>query len=80
MGDYRPIPCGQHSDYELAIMRREWLLITGRSNRGDEQGLRCQPQDLVTRTGEEYLLVRTEAGDTLEFRLDRIESAVKAGS
>jgi transcriptional antiterminator Rof (Rho-off) len=58
-------------------MRREWLLIDGRSNRGDEQGLRCLPLDLVARAGEEYLQVRTDAGDAVEFRLDRIGSAIR---
>jgi transcriptional antiterminator Rof (Rho-off) len=61
-------------------MRREWLLIDGQSNRGGEQGLRCQPLDLLARAGEEYLLVRTEAGDALEFRLDRIQRVVTVDS
>jgi Rho-binding antiterminator len=77
MGDYSPIPCDRHSEYELAIMRGQWLLIDGVSSRGEEQGLRCLPVDMVARGGEEYLLVRTDTGDSLEFRLDRIERAVK---
>jgi transcriptional antiterminator Rof (Rho-off) len=32
---------------------------------------------MVARGGEEYLLVRTDGGDPLEFRLDRIKRAVK---
>jgi transcriptional antiterminator Rof (Rho-off) len=79
MSDYRPIPCEHHSEYELAIMRGEWLLIDGVSSRGGERGLRCLPLDMVAREGEEYLQVRTESGEPLEFRLDRIEGAVKAG-
>jgi Rho-binding antiterminator len=80
MSDYRPIPCDRHSEYELAIMRAEWLLIDGRSNRGGEQKLRCLPVDMVARSGAEYLLVRTDAGDSLEFRLDLIERAERAAS
>jgi transcriptional antiterminator Rof (Rho-off) len=78
MSDYRPIPCERHSEYELAIMRAEWLVIDGRSNLGEEQGLRCLPVDIVARGGEEYLLVRSDGGDPLEFRLDRIKRAERA--
>ncbi len=80
MSDYRPIPCERHSEYELAVMRGQWLLIDGESGRGEERGLRCLPVDLTARSGEEFLQVRTADGELLEFRLDRIVRVVGAGS
>jgi transcriptional antiterminator Rof (Rho-off) len=80
MSDYRAISCEQHSEYELLIMRRQRLQISGRSERGEERELAVLPLDLISRAGEEFLLVETEAGERLEFRLDRIIEARPLGS
>ncbi len=72
MSDYRAISCDLHSRYELMIMRRARLRVSGISNRGEERDLEVLPLDLVSRSGEEFLLVQTEAGERLEFRLDRL--------
>ena len=72
MGEYRAVSCDLHSQYELAILRRERWRIDGVSNRGEERGLTGRPVDLITRSGEELLQFEAESGELLEFRLDRI--------
>ena len=79
MNDYRSVSCDLHSQYELAILRRERWRIDGVSNRGEEQGLPGRPLDLVTRSGEELLQFEAESGELLEFRLDQIRGVVKVG-
>ena len=75
MSDYRAISCDQHSQYELMIMRRQRLRVSGRSDRGEERDLEVLPLDLISRAGEEFLLVETREGERLEFRLDRLSEA-----
>ena len=75
MSDYRAISCDLHSQYELMIMRRQRLRVSGRSDRGEERDLEVLPLDLISRAGEEFLLVETEGGERLEFRLDRLSKA-----
>ena len=79
MYDYQPASCDLHSQYELAILRRERWRIEGVSNRGEEQGLPGRPLDLITRSGEEFLQFEADSGERLEFRLDRIREVAKVG-
>ncbi len=76
MSDYQAISCDLHSRYELMIMRRQRLRVSGRSDRGEERDLEVLPLDIVSRSGEEFLLVETREGERLEFRLDRIGAVV----
>ncbi len=80
MSGYRPVSCDLHSQYELAILRRERWRIDGVSDKGEVQGLPGRPLDLITRSGEEFLRFEAESGELLEFRLDRIRRVEKGGA
>ncbi len=80
MTDYHPIDCGLHSEYELAIMHRQRLRLCWQDPDGTEHIEVIMPLDLQTRAGEEFLIVRTAAGERLHIRLDRIRQAGKAGA
>jgi len=69
---YVPISCDLHSEYELAILRRQWLHLvwTDRNVVHDEMVL---PLDLKTTAHhEEYLVCRTKDDTTHEIRLDHV--------
>lgn len=72
MTDYQPIDCGLYSQYELAVMRRTPLTLCWRGNDGLSHLERLFPEDLVTRNGEEFLVLRNGAGEQFRVRLDRI--------
>ncbi|MDV3238858.1 MAG: transcriptional antiterminator, Rof [Gammaproteobacteria bacterium] len=72
MSDYVPIDCGLHSEYELAIMRRQKLRIRWRDAQGMTHIETLLPRDLQTRSGEEFLIAETPENAMLEIRLDRI--------
>ena len=69
--DYVPISCDLHSEYELAILRRQWLRLVWADNNviHDEVVL---PLDLKTKHHEEYLVCRVKGDTTREIRLDRV--------
>lgn len=73
MSDYRPIDCALHSDYERLAMAQVKVQVRWRDHEGRSYKTTGTVSDVVTRRGEEFLLVRAEA-DLLEIRLDRIES------
>lgn len=68
---YVPISCDLHSEYELAILRRQRLrLVWADSNvLHDDVVL---PLDLKTAHQEEYLICRTQDDTLREIRLDQI--------
>jgi Rho-binding antiterminator len=72
MTDYRPIPCALYSQYELAILHRSTLRLRWRDGDGVTHLETLAPEDLETRSGEEFLLARNIAGEPLRVRLDRI--------
>ncbi len=72
---YEPIDCGLHSEYELAIMHRQTLRITWQ---GNANTLHCEiltPVDLVTKAGEEFMIVQDNHGKSQRIRLDLIRRA-----
>ncbi len=73
MTDYRPIDCGLHSEYELAIMQGRRLTLRWREAGGEARRETLLPLDLVTRDGAEYLLAEDSDGRRLEIRLDHID-------
>lgn len=75
MTDYTPIDCGQHSDYELAIMHRQCLRISWQLPGGQSRIEVVTPVDLVTRNHEEFLIVDDRDGKRLELRLDHIRKS-----
>lgn len=71
---YKPIACGLHSEYELAVMHRVnlrlgWVDIHGQQHIGS-----LLPLDLCTRKHVEYLVARAHDGRLHEIRLDKINS------
>lgn len=75
MTDYQPISCDLHSEYELAIMHRTPLTLCWRGQDGLDHLETLLPQDLETRNGEEFLVVKNGAGEQFKVRLDRISAA-----
>lgn len=75
-GDYRPIDCGLHSRYELAIMHGTPLHLLWCDAQGEEHEATLRPLDLrTTPTKEELLVAKDEHGARVEIRLDRIREA-----
>ena len=70
--DYVPISCALHSEYELAILRRQRLRLVW----NDSSVIRdqvVQPLDLKTTNNEEFLICRTTDDTTQNIRLDRVQ-------
>lgn len=74
MTDYTPIDCGLHSEYELAIMRRQALRLTWRDTQDTVHIGIYRPLDLHTRDGEEFMVVADTDGTQSQIRLDYIMS------
>ncbi len=72
MTDYRPIDCADYSRYELAILRRQTLLLSWCDETLMVHLEVVEPKDLQTRAGEEFLIARRRDGRRLRVRLDRI--------
>jgi Rho-binding antiterminator len=75
MTDYTPIDCGLYSEYEQAILHHKRLRVSWREPDGHSGIDVLTPVDLVTRRGEEFLVLRRGDGAAFELRLDRICSA-----
>ena len=72
MTDYKPIDCGLHSEYELAIMQHCRLHLTWQGRDGVVHMEIIMPTDLYTRQGEEFIIISRADGSTGEIRLDHI--------
>lgn len=59
---YSPISCASHSEIELAIMRRQRLRLGWCIPGEDMQVLECLPMDILSQSGEEFLIVEDTAG------------------
>ena len=75
MTDYQPIACGLYNRYELAVMHRTPLTLCWRGADGLSHLETLLPEDLETRNGEEFLVLRNGAGEQFRVRLDRITAA-----
>lgn len=71
---YRPIDCDQHSILELFAMRRKVVVAHARDEADVSFRLDATVFDVLTRDGAEYLLMRDDAGNTHQVRLDRLLS------
>ena len=69
---YRPVDCATHSEYELAIMRHQWLQLNWQDAAGETHHERLRPLDLCTAADGEYLIAETDAGEPRRLRLDHI--------
>ena len=72
MTDYRPVDCALHSEYELAILQCRRIRLEWRDGTTERRRETVLPIDLVTRRGEEFLVVRMDDGRSADIRLDRI--------
>ena len=72
MTDYSPIDCGVYAGYEVAILRRQSLMLSWRGEDGVVRVGVIRPTDLETRAGEEFLIGKTRQGEAVRLRLDRI--------
>lgn len=73
--DYRPISCAAHSEYELWCMHRRRLRLAWRRGDGSDHAGERRALDMLTRAGEELLVVEDADGSREEIRLDRITRA-----
>jgi transcriptional antiterminator Rof (Rho-off) len=72
--DYRPVDCDLHSEYELAIMQRNKIMLSWQDIAGSVHIETVLPLDLRTRNGEEFMVFSTGTGTGTEheIRLDHI--------
>lgn len=70
--DYVPISCELHSEYELAVMRKQKLRIGWLDPNGNAHLEVLLPQDIFTRDGAEYMLAQASDGNSYQLRLDYI--------
>ncbi len=69
---YTPISCDLHSQYELAIMHKNTLLLQWQDESGQQHEEKLTPLDVITRNSAEYLKVLDREGKENLIRLDRI--------
>lgn len=69
---YKPIQCGLHSEYELAIMHQLNLKLSWVDQQDIEHREKVTPLDLKTKDHQEYLIVKSMQGQHHEIRLDKI--------
>jgi transcriptional antiterminator Rof (Rho-off) len=72
--DYRHVDCDLHSEYELVIMQRSKIMLTWQDVAGSVHTEAVLPLDLLTRSGEEFMVFSTGAGTECKIRLDHIRS------
>jgi transcriptional antiterminator Rof (Rho-off) len=77
---YHPVACALHETYQLAAMKKLHIDLTWQAEDAAQQKARIRVEDVYTRSQAEYLRVSTQAGESLEIRLDLIESAFWAAT
>ena len=70
--EYKAVSCELHSQYELAILRKQTLRIKWLDSNGNAHASNLLPEDIYTREREEFLMTRNEKGEPVELRLDKI--------
>jgi len=70
--DYVPISCDRHSEFELAIMRKQKLRVGWRDPQGSMHLEVLLPQDMMTQNGAEYMIAQSVDGHSYQLRLDYI--------
>ncbi len=71
---YKPISCAMYDTYEIAIMHGNSLRLVWKDESNQHNISILKPLDLQTREGAEFLIASTDDGETLQLRLDYIES------
>lgn len=72
--DYRPIDCDRHSVLELLATRRVRATVKANDDAGRALTLEGIVTDVLTRRGEEFLILRDQAGHDRAVRLDRLQA------
>ena len=72
---YIPVSCERHSEFELAIMHRQLLIIIWQDEQDKTHQQQFMPYDVVTEQKAEYLLARDSHGEDKKIRLDKIVEA-----
>lgn len=75
MTEYKAIECALHSQYELAIMHKETLLLHWKTKGNIQHKEQVKPLDIITRNRAEFLLIEHNDGKQEEIRLDYIISS-----
>ncbi len=70
--NYKPIECGLHSEYELAIMHGRTLQLQWQNENGKVLTEKLKPVDIEIRNQQEFLIARDTNHMIYEIRLDRI--------
>jgi len=70
--NYKPIECGLHSEYELAIMHGLTLHLSWQDENGKVHTEKLKPVDIETREQKEFLIASDINHVIYEIRLDRI--------
>ena len=73
--EYKPISCDLHSQYELWIMRGQYIKLVWRNAQGVSHIGRVKPLDVRAESGYEFMYFRDASGARRRIRLDHIERA-----
>ena len=71
--DYRPISCDSHDTFEIAVLHRTRVRLAWTED-GNLHTETLTPVDIETTNREEYLIARSDNGQTVRVRLDRVRS------
>ena len=63
-----------YDTYEIAIMHGALLQLVWKDETNQHNISVLKPLDLRTREGAEFLVAKTDVGETLHLRLDHIQS------
>jgi len=69
---YIPIACSLHDEYEIAIMRKQYLYIKWFDDNNQKHVEKVLPKDILVKNREEFLVVITQDDTVLQLRLDKI--------
>ena len=75
MSKYKPIACGLHEYYQLAVMKHASLDLVWMDDAGRKQSGRGRSKDVYTHAKAEYLLAEFDGLGEVSIRLDRIKEA-----
>ncbi len=73
---YHPIPCADYSRYECAIVKHHELRLAWQDKPDLLQLHKVRPIDLITSSGEEFIIVLDEENHQHQVRLDYIRRCV----
>lgn len=72
MTAYSPIDCAIHDEYEIAIMRKQLILIRWLDDSEQWQQDRVLASDILVKDREEFLIAKSQDGIEHCIRLDKI--------